>query len=235
MECLMTKIYEDGTYLDNNPGWHEEDSPWKAKQINNIIKKNSLNPKTICEVGCGAGGILNQLSTLYIDDGVYVGYEISPQAFELCSNKSKANMTFKFEDLLKDDIAHFDIVLAIDVFEHVDDYFGFLRKLKKKAEYKIFHIPLDLSVQTVLRSSPILYWRKSVGHIHYFTKETALATLRDTGYSIIDYFYTGGSLELPHRGWKAKLMKIPRKLLFALNKDLAVRLLGGYSLMVLAK
>ncbi len=48
----MTQIYEDGTYLDNNPGWHEEDSPWKAKQIDNIIKKNSLNPKTICEVGC---------------------------------------------------------------------------------------------------------------------------------------------------------------------------------------
>ena len=79
--------------------------------------------------------------------------------------------------------------MAIDVFEHVEDYFGFLRKLREKAEYKIFHIPLDLSVQTVLRSSPIIKGRKSVGHIHYFTKETALETLKDTGYEIIDYFY----------------------------------------------
>ena len=131
--------------------------------------------------------------------------------------------------------AQFDIVMAIDVFEHVEDCFGFLRKLKEKAEYKIFHIPLDLSVQTVLRSSPIIHGRKSVGHIHYFTKETALETLKDTGYLIIDYFYTGGSLELPNRGWKANILKIPRKLAFLLNKDLAVRLLGGYSLMVLAK
>ncbi|MDX9745689.1 MAG: hypothetical protein WCX84_00020 [Syntrophales bacterium] len=100
--------------------------------------------------------------------------------------------------------AHFDIVMAIDVFEHVEDCFGFLRKLKEKAEYKIFHIPLDLSVQTVLRSFPIIHGRKSVGHIHYFTKETALETLKDTGYLIIDYFYTGGSLELPNRGWKTK-------------------------------
>jgi len=234
MEYLMTQIYEDGTYLDNNPGWHEEDSPWKANHINNIIKKNSLNPKTICEVGCGAGEILNQLSKLYIESS-FIGYEISPQAFELCSKKSKANLTFRLADLLKDNVAHFDIVMAIDVFEHVEDYFGFLRKLKEKAEYKIFHIPLDLSVQTVLRSSPILKGRKSVGHIHYFTKETALETLRDTGYSIIDYFYTGGSLELPNRGWKANLLKIPRELAFSLNRDLAVRLLGGYSLMVLAK
>jgi cyclopropane fatty-acyl-phospholipid synthase-like methyltransferase len=168
-------------------------------------------------------------------DRDFVGYEISPQAFELCSKKSKENLTFRLEDLLKNDIAHFDIVMAIDVFEHVEDYFGFLRKLKEKAEYKIFHIPLDLSVQTVFRSSPIIKGRKSVGHIHYFTKETALETLKDTGYSIVDYFYTGGSLELPNRGWKANLLKVPRRLAFSLNQDLAVRLLGGYSLMVLAE
>jgi Methyltransferase domain len=234
MEHLMAQIYEDGTYLDNNSSWHEEDSPWKAKQIDKIIKKNSLNPRTICEVGCGAGEILNQLSKLYVD-GEFIGYEVSPQAFELCSKKSKSKLTFKFADLLKDDAAYFDIVMAIDVFEHVEDYFGFLRKLKERAEYKIFHIPLDLSVQTVLRSSPIIRDRKSVGHIHYFTKETALETLKDTGYSIADYFYTEGSLELPNRGWKANILKIPRKLAFSLNKDLAVRLLGGYSLMVLAR
>ncbi len=130
---------------------------------------------------------------------------------------------------------YFDIVMAIDVFEHVEDYFGFLKKLREKAEHAIFHIPLDLSVQTVLRSAPIIKYRKSVGHIHYFTKETALETLKDIGYEIVDYFYTGSSLELPNRGWKANLLNAPRRLAFLVNKDLAVRLLGGYSLMVLAK
>lgn len=230
----MTQIYDDGTYLENNPTWHEEDSPWKAKQIKKIIEKNALNPNKICEVGCGASEILNQLSEQYEGKEFY-GYEISPQAFELCKKKSKTNLTFLLHDLLEENTEHFDIVMAIDIFEHVEDYFGFLRRLKEKAEYKIFHIPLDLSVQTVLRSSPIIKGRKSVGHIHYFTKETALETLKDTGYEIIDYFYTGGSLELPSRGWKANLLKIPRKFAFSANKDLAVRLLGGYSLLVLAK
>jgi 2-polyprenyl-3-methyl-5-hydroxy-6-metoxy-1,4-benzoquinol methylase len=232
---LMRQIYEDGTYLENNPRWHEEDSPWKAKQIMKIIKRNSLSPKTICEVGCGAGEILNHLSEHLANGIEFFGYEISPQAFELCSKKSKANLTFIRSDLFEENVVYFDIVMAIDVFEHVEDYFGFLRKMKCKAEYKIFHIPLDLSVQTVLRASPIIRARKSVGHIHYFTKETALETLRDTGHEIIDYFYTGGSVELPKRSWKANLLKIPRKLAFFLHKDLAVRLLGGYSLMVLAK
>jgi hypothetical protein len=59
--------------------------------------------------------------------------------------------------------------------------------------------------------------------------------LRDTGYEVIDWFYTRGSLELPNRGWKANLLSLPRKLLFFIHQDLAVRVLGGFSLLVLAK
>lgn len=54
----MVQIYDDGTYLTNNPTWHEEDSAWKSQQIMKIIDKNTLSFNTICEVGCGAGEIL---------------------------------------------------------------------------------------------------------------------------------------------------------------------------------
>jgi hypothetical protein len=230
----MTQMYADGTYFENNPSWHEEDSPWKARQIQRIIEQNNLQPNTICEIGCGAGEILNQLSK-YNSHINFCGYEISPQAFEICLKKTKPNLSFKLLDLLSDSSSSFDIALAIDVFEHVEDYFGFLRKLREKAEYKIFHIPLDLSVQTVLRSSSIIRGRKTVGHIHYFTKETALETLNDTGYEIIDYFYTASSLELPNLHWGKKLLKLPRWVAFSIHQDLAVRILGGYSLLVLAR
>lgn len=228
-------VYEDGTYLHNNPTWHEEDSPWKAKQIEKILRKNNVDPSTICEVGCGAGETLNCLANGYSANVIFSGYEISPQAFEICKKKEKQNLHFLLTDLLDEGDASFDVIMVIDVFEHVDDYLGFLRKVQAKGEYKVFHIPLDLSVQTVLRSSPILRGRASVGHIHYFTKETALATLKDTGYEVVDYFYTNGSLELPNRGWKANLLKLPRKLLFSIHQDLTVRILGGFSLLVLAK
>ena len=231
----MTKIYEDGTYYENNPNWHEEDSPWNAKQIDKIIKANSLMPEKICEVGCGAGQILVELSKKFNDKTQFFGYEISPQAYEICSKKSNDNLIFEFSNLLEETEVFFDIVMAIDVFEHVEDYLNFLRQFKKRAEFKIFHIPLDLSVQSVLRSEPIIKARKSVGHIHYFTKEIALEALADTGYEVIDTIYTASSLELPNRTWTARLMSLPRKILFSLNEDFAVRLLGGYSLLVLAK
>jgi NAD dependent epimerase/dehydratase family/Transposase len=66
----------------------------------------------------------------------------------------------------------------------------------QRALYKIFQIPLDLSMQTVLRATPFIRDRQRFGHIHYFTKETALQLLSDLGYNIIDWFYTAVALDL---------------------------------------
>lgn len=231
----MHEIYTNGTYLKENPTWHVEDSPWKAKQILKIIERNRLTPHTICEVGCGAGEILNQLYHAMPPTVQFYGYEVSPQAFELCQQRERERLNYYLKDILHDEKVFFDIVMAIDLFEHVEDYIGFLRKLREKGQYKIFHIPLDLSAQSVLRTSLILKWRNNLGHIHYFTKETALASLINTGYEILDYFYTSATAELPSRTFKAWLARPLRKMLFSLNKDIAVRILGGYSLIVLAR
>ena len=233
---MNNKMYTSGDYLAQNPSWHVEDSPWKARQILKMLQKNELNPKSICEVGCGAGEILSQLHSQLPEEIVFSGYEISPHAFELCQERRKERLHFYLQDLLQEqEDLYFDIVLCIDVFEHIEDYFEFLRCLKDKGQYKIFHIPLDLSVQTVLRCWPILQMRKSLGHVHYFTKELALSVLKDSGYQIVDCFYTATRIELSGDSLRGTLAKLPRKLMYKLNPDMTVRILGGYSLMVLTR
>jgi len=225
--------YQDGTYLQNNPGWHAEASPWKAEHIHEIMSKNGISPQTICEIGCGAGGVLSALQERR-HEATFVGYDISPQAFELCRKKANNKLSFYQANLLEQEGAFFDVVLAIDVFEHVPDYMGFLSRLRSKASYKIFHIPLDLSAQAILRESALVTAREKVGHMHYFTKYTALATLIDCGYQIIDWQYTRKGIDLPNQGWKTRLLSVPRRSLFALSPNFAVHLLGGFSLLVLA-
>jgi cyclopropane fatty-acyl-phospholipid synthase-like methyltransferase len=232
---MENDIYQDGRYLENNPTWHAEDSSWKAQQIARILGVNNISPATVCEVGCGAGEILKCLSEELGSDVMFSGYEISAQAYEICRTKETQNVHFYLEDILDQAESTFDLVMAIDVFEHIEDYLGFLRKLRSKGTYKIFHIPLDLSIQTVLRSSPILNERVKSGHLHYFTKETALATLEDTGYEVVDHCYTSASSELPNRSWKANLLKIPRRAAFSIHRDWAARIFGGFSLLVLTK
>lgn len=231
----MNSIYENGDYLFKNPGWHEHDSPWKAGLIKKMLERNNLHPSEICEVGCGAGGILSCLASESAENVKFFGYDISPQAYEISKHKEKDNIRFHLKDLLHENEARFDLVMCIDVFEHVEDYLGFLKKLKGKGEYKIFHIPLDLSVQTVLRGSSLLERRSSLGHIHYFTKQTALATLTDTGYKIVDYCYTHKFVDAPALGWKNKVTKKILQLCFLMHEDLAARILGCSSLLVLTK
>lgn len=232
---MPEQIYTHGDYLEKNPTWHVEDSPWKAKQIIQMMAKNNIVPQTICEVGCGAGEILKQLKENMNNECMFWGYEISPQAFKLCETRANERLQFKLGDLRQEKDAFFDVLLLIDVIEHLEDYFSFLRELKPKSQYKILHIPLDISVQAVWRSSPIINLRNSVGHIHYFTKEMALDTLNDVGYEVLDYFYTATYIDLPTKSTKSYLARLPRKIFYAIHQDLAVRIMGGYSLMVLAK
>ncbi len=232
---MTNKIYtqENGEYLKNNPNWHIEDSPWKAKQILKIIKKNNISPKKIAEIGCGAGEILNQLYLNLPNDVNFTGYDISIDANKLSKKREKERLTFKNENLIdKNDF--FDLLLMIDVFEHVDDYISFLKSARNNSKYTVFHIPLDISAQSILRNKLILE-RNNVGHLHYFTKDTAIATLKDCGYEVIDSFYTKWSFELPRKTLKSKLAVLPRKLLFKINNDFAANLLGGFSLMVITK
>jgi hypothetical protein len=149
--------------------------------------------------------------------------------------KETPRTRFYLKDLLAECDLHFDLVLAIDVMEHVEDYISFVKRLREFGTYKIFHIPLDLSAQSILRAWPIAELRQNVGHIQYFFKQTALATLQDCGYTIIDHCYTASRLELPNQALSSRVMRIPRQMMFAMNADFAVRLLGGYSLLVLAK
>jgi SAM-dependent methyltransferase len=226
-----TSIYISGEYLRKNPDWHVDESPWKAKQLAAFLRRNDLAPSTVYDIGCGAGEVLAQLQQ-HLPSCDFTGYEISPQAFRMCQRRERRKLTFKLADI-RDENAYFDLALILDVIEHLEDYFTFLREIKSKARSFIFHVPLDLSVQTVARSYGLLKRRALHDHLHYFTKDTALRTLEDTGYAIRDHIYTPRSNEMGTEVIQ-KLLKFPRAALYRAHQDTAVRFLGGYSLLVLA-
>lgn len=230
----MKDMYEGDEYARSNPGWHESDAPWKADHVAAILRRNEIDPRTICEIGCGTGDILLTLEKEFESSHLF-GYEIAPHAHARAMAKETSRTSFHLENMLERDDLHFDVVIAADVIEHVENYLDFLIKLRPMADYKVFHIPLDLSAQSVARGWPIMNLRAGVGHIHYFFKQSALAALEDCGYEVIDHFYTASRLELPHQSRSSKLMVLPRRLMFKLNPDLAVRVLGGWSMMVLAR
>lgn len=249
---MVTDLYISGEYLQKNPTWHVEESPWKARQILRLLDRNHVVPQSVCEVGCGTGEILRLLQKVLPADCTLWGYEISPQAFELCQNKANEHLHFKLADIQQETGVHFDLILLMDVLEHIEDYFSLLRNLQPKSRYKLIQLPLDISVRSVLRGE-IIQYRETYGHLHYFTKDIALRMLQDVGYHVLDYCYSGQPNDFVPLPWnelstnprkvarkvlgrvKRKLLDVPTRLAGAVNEDFTVRFLGTSRLLILAQ
>jgi len=229
----------NSTYQDSNPSWHAEDAPWKANQILTVIKKNHITPSSVCEVGCGTGDIIVNLSKKLPLQTVFHGYDISPLLIDKWKTRTQDNISFFNEDITQKTEPSYDLILCIDVVEHIEDYIGFLRQIKSRAPFFIFNFPLEIFALQALFGKSYLYSRKKYGHLHYFNKDICLAVLKDLKYDIVDYFYAPMSIDLAGSSTSAsfatKALCIPRMVLSLLNVNLTAKLLGGYSLFVLAR
>lgn len=227
--------YLTSEYLEHNPTWDVQDTPWKANLVAATLDRNRIKPASICEVGCGSGGCLAELRAKYPEVELS-GFDIAPDAASFWKRYEGLNIHFEVGDVLQKATQKYDVLLMLDVIEHVADPHAFLAGLHGKASYYVFHIPLDLSAASVFRETPLLYVRDKVGHIHYFTKQLALSLLRESGYQIIDASYTGAAFTAPARSWKTLIARPLRRIIHALlGKDRGVRLLGGETLIVLAR
>jgi SAM-dependent methyltransferase len=225
--------YIGSEYLQKNPTWDIEDSPWKAGKVRDILAANGVRPESIVDVGCGAGNVLVELKRAY-PAARLAGFDIAPDAERFWAAPRGEGIELTVGDFTSRPGTPTDVLLALDVLEHVQDPFAFLGRLKGRAAHYVFHFPLDLSAISVLRESPLLNVHDKVGHLHYYTRGLALSVLHDCGYRVIDARYTGAAFTAPQRTVKARLAALPRRLAFALNRDWGARLLGGETLMVLA-
>jgi SAM-dependent methyltransferase len=227
-----TELHTSGEYLGLNPAWHDGDGAWKALQIARMLERNNLRPNSVCDVVCGTGRVLRELSHHLPGKPRMVGFDIAAAPLGLSEDAGDGVELVAGDARASDE--NFDLLMMVDVFEHVEDYLGFLRTFRDRAGAFVFHIPLDMSVQTVLRAKPLLGARRGVGHLHYFSRETALAALADAGFRVIDEAYTRGGVEFSGPG-RSRVARVPRQVAHRLNPDLAARVLGGFSLLVLAE
>ena len=173
--------YSSGEYLRRNPDWHVADADWKAARIAELLAEHPPAPRRVVEIGCGAGAVLAALAERLPSAERLDGYDVSPQAIELARPRESARVHFH-EGLAGAGGEQYDVALLIDVVEHVEDPFGFVRAVRDLAERVVLHIPLDLPVHSTL----------------------------------------------------ARLARLPRRALRAVSPDAAARILGGFSLLVLA-
>ena len=230
----VLRRYLSAEYVQHNPSWDQEDAPWKAELVLQTLARKGLRPRSIVEVGCGSGGVLNALRASFPDTYLH-GFDIAPAAAQFWPKCSAEGIRFTLGDFLSYGEERYDVVLLLDVIEHLSNPFEFLVDVRPRGRHFVFHFPLDLSALSVLREGPLLHARAKVGHLHYFTKSLALALLDECGYEVLEARFTGAAFSAPQRSWKSRFMGRIRRVIYAFHRDCAVRLLGGETLLVLAR
>jgi SAM-dependent methyltransferase len=154
---------------------------------------------TVLEIGCGSGGTMGWLRTVR-----HIAYAAGVEMMPTAGETARAN----FDDVEISDVNaarlefradKFDLIIALDVLEHVPDPLHTLRRLRNKLLPNGVVIASIPNVAHYQVSVPLLFrgrWEYSDEglldrtHLRFFTEKTALSLFRDCGFSIVKVEYT---------------------------------------------
>jgi len=143
---------------------------YKEQRMAGIKNADHLN---ILDVGCGIGTALIELSW---KNKMLLGYDISETALDFArfrATKTGArNVNFTSE--FPQDLSKFDLVIAIDTLEHIEDLHGFLLKLGAgmKEGARLYHFDC--------------FWEHDISPMHFDHSENINDWLREAGLVIFD-------------------------------------------------
>lgn len=152
---------------------------------------------SVLEIGCGAGATLAWLRETYRCDRV-AGMELSDRVADTARTHAHDVVTGNAEDLIDTsfDGEQFDLVLCLDVLEHMVDPWHFVAKLGRvvnPAGTVIFSVP---NVRHFRVSFPLLFagnWRYvdegvlDRTHLRFFTRESALELASISPFEVVQW------------------------------------------------
>ncbi len=182
------EIYSDGTYLAQNPTLHQEDSDYKMRYVDELLRAVDWPAKAIriLDIGGGAGVVGRLVCEWFRQRGHAVECEAIDLSAEMLAEQRRNNPYLKETWLGGIELLtgrHFDLVLLLDVIEHVPEHHHFARQLNALTDYIVYNIPTERNLMDYLRN---LYMRgryyplqtASLGHIHFFSAPAARGFVR---------------------------------------------------------
>lgn len=162
--------------------YESEKSYWWSVGRRELIKKHIkkvLRPKSnsfILDFGCGGGALLHELA----EYGKVVGLENSPLALTYCQSRGQKNLVRNDGQKLPFKNNTFQIVVCLDVLEHLKDDFHFLRQIYEALNGGGF-------IFVMVPALPKLWSSRDVylGHHRRYTKLQLKHSLRKANFNII--------------------------------------------------
>ncbi len=162
---------------------------WMQWRFEAVKKLQYLMPDTeakVFEIGCGHGVMRQQMESLgYVVDAC----DLSLHALQLIPSGKGRVMLYNIYDQQPDLVGKYDMLMLMDVVEHIEADVDFLRTAGRHLQ------PGGLAVLSV-PASMLLFskYDVEVGHIRRYTKKSMEQLLQDAGFEPLKVVYWAGSL-----------------------------------------
>jgi len=143
--------------------------------------------KIVAEVGCGVGFVQRQIEDRF---GVPVaGFDLNEYALRNSISRLSPLYCYDIRDRAERFRGQFDVVLLLDVLEHVAEEGPFLRALG-------FHLAAEGSLLVNVPAFQALYssYDRVMGHVRRYSIRTLRQAAREGGFRVRSYTYWGAPL-----------------------------------------
>ena len=238
-ESSIDPMYSNGVYVRESSGY--KDAAYKVDQLIRLPARNENLfheggvPQTVADVGCGSGRTTfllgERLTSLRGVSPLVDGCDVHSDLPE----SAEGGPSFISGDFCVAARRVYDMVVLFDVMEHVPGPAEFLAAAGRFARLVALHIPLDDSLFGWLRGLPS-HKLEFPGHLLVLNPSTAMNLLAIAGLRVVDFRYS--PVFRAPSGWQTmrqRMLYPVRAVAYALSPYMTQRLLGGVSLVVLAK
>ena len=134
----------------------------------------NIHPRSILDFGCGEGHFLEAMVARGLSKSTRVlGIDVKSEVIE-SAKRTLPEFNFKKVDILQSDISEkkFDLVLAIEVFEHIPKVNAYIQKLSSlSGKCMIISVPHEpwFRLANLFRGRDIVHLGNHPEHIHHWS------------------------------------------------------------------
>ncbi len=183
----LRDVYEEqysaeGAYAMRCGAWRALGATGKADHVATLTTGLQDRPRTLAEVGCGDGGLLDALASRGVAD-LFHGFEISERAVQIASNRPAIERVERFDGTsLPAGDAAYDLGVLSHVLEHVPDPLPLLRETARMCRAVVLEVPLE---DNRFASRPAAQrGRDAIGHLHRFSRADVHRLASDAGLDV---------------------------------------------------